>query len=88
MPDGPATDRLCFPSRLAPLNVRLADAVSRHPGQTASVLPTGVLGPEARPSRVQFALTLLELRGLIVRLGAGGRADPFRYIPICDDQRG
>jgi len=29
---------------------------------------------------VQFTLTLLELRGLIVRLGEGGRADPFRYF--------
>jgi hypothetical protein len=84
MPDGTVMDHSCSPSRLAPLNVRLADAVWRHPGQTASALATGVLGTEARASRVQFTLTLLELRGLIVRSGAGGRADPFRYFPTPD----
>jgi hypothetical protein len=88
MPDGTAMARSCSPSLLEPLNSRLAEAVRRRPGQTASALATGVLGTEARASRVQFTLTLLELRGLIVRIGAGGRADPFRYIPTCDGQRG
>lgn len=87
MPDATAMDRLCTASRLAPLSARLADVVSRRPGQTASALATGVLGADAGPSRVQFALTLLALQGRIVRIGAGGRTDPFRYVPTYDGRR-
>lgn len=67
-----------------PLKRRLAEAVVRSPGRTASELAVLVIGREARASGVQFTLSLLELRGLISRSGDGGRADPFRYFPGGD----
>jgi hypothetical protein len=60
---------------------RVRDQIARTPGQTASELSIGLFGRTAEPSRLQFALTLLDLRGGVRRSGAGGRSDPFRYFP-------
>lgn len=62
-----------------PLAARIHETLHAAGQQTKAQLARQLFGPCGRAADVHFACELLVCRGLVERLGAGGRLDPYRF---------
>lgn len=76
---GPPAERP--PSQPSTIYDRLRAQITIRPGQTERELAHGLFGKTGCQPRISFSCQLLLGRGLVVRTGAGGRGQPFRYYP-------
>lgn len=73
--------------RKSTLADQILDVVRRRPGMTELEIAKSIYGSNAVQPQVNQYCRLLVSRGLIERLGSGGRADPFSYGPTPDNSR-
>ena len=75
----PAAQKRQIVPRRVNVAERILDCVKRRPGMTELEIAKAVHGSGAVQQQVNQDCRLLVQKGLIIRQGGGGRADPFTY---------